>query len=473
MQPQRLMVAMAAALASACATAPRDAGFADLSRTVAERTQQPLHWDPKQAVGTPDDGQILPLLKETLTAERAVELSFAHNRDLQATLEELGLARAELLAATTIRNPVFHIEARFPGDPKIPIEFGLAQTLVDFLNRGSRKRLGLAQFEMARNRVTAAVVNFGAEVRTDYYDLLAARRVLARHQTILAVQEAAAELAIRQHTSGNITDLDLENEQARYETVKLEHARVQLTELQAREALIRDLGLLQPVQLALPDDFPAIPESEMTREQLEQQLVAQRMDVTIARSELEAAAQAAGIARTEFLDELALGVHYEREPDGKRTMGPELEIPIPVFDRGSPARQRARARLRQAQQRFAALTVNARSQGREALERLLEARSRVSYLREVVVPRRQRILQLTLTRYNAMLVSPYELLQARQNLASAEREEVLATRDYWQARSGLDTTLAGVSSFAVERAGGESRRPDMASQPTQKEAKEH
>ena len=466
-------VALGAVLVSSCASAPRDAGFGDVSRTVTQQTRQPLSWDPKQPVREPDDARILPLLQHEITADEAVQIVFDNNRDLQATLEGLGIARADLLAATTIRNPLFHIEVRFPGEPKVPLEFGIAQTLVDLISRGSRKRLGLAEFEMARTRVTAEVVNFAAEVRSDYYDLLAARRVLARHDAILRAQEAAAELAQRQHASGNITDLDLENEQARYETVKLEHARVQLMELQAREQLIRDFGLLRPVELDLPDDFPALPEAEITRDELEQQLVTWRMDIVIARGELQAAAAAAGVARTAFLDELTLGGHYEREPDGKRTIGPELEVPIPIFDRGSPARQKARARLRQAQQRFAALTVNARSQGREALERLMEARARTIYMRDVVVPRRQRILQLTLTRHNAMLVGAFELLEARQNLASAEREEVLSSRDYWRARTALESTLAGVASFEVERAGGETRRPDMTAQPTQEEAKEH
>jgi cobalt-zinc-cadmium efflux system outer membrane protein len=469
----QLAAAFLLALTSACASAPRDAGFGDVSRAVAEQARQPLKWDPSTPVTPADDAAIAAALREELTADRAVEIAFAHNRDLQASLEELGVARADLLAATTIRNPVFHIEARFPGDPKIPIEFGLVQTLVDIINRGNRKKAGQARFEMTRDRVTGGVVNFAAAVRMDYFELLAARRVLARHQTMLAAQEAATELAQRQHAAGNLDDLDFENEQARYETVKLEHARVQLAELQAREQLFRDLGLQGPVELDLPDDFPTVPKGEISREELERQIVARRLDLQIARAELQAAAAAAGVAKTEWLDELALGVHYEREPDGKRTMGPELEIPIPLFDRGSPARQRARAQLRQVQQRYAALAVNARSQAREAYEALLEARSRMTYMREVVVPRRQRILQLTLTRYNAMLVGPYELLQARQNLAGAEREEVVATRDYWRARTGLDTTLAGVSRFSVRGEGGEPRATSLAAPPSQQETKEH
>jgi cobalt-zinc-cadmium efflux system outer membrane protein len=465
---------LCALLLGACATAPKDAGFGDVSRTVAEQVQAPLAWDPSQPVKDPDDTAMAALLAGELTAERAVEVAFAHNRDLQATLDGLGVARADMLQATSVRNPIFHIEARFPADPKVPIELGVAQTLVDLLSRGSRKAKAQAEFDIVRTRVAAAVVNFAAEVRGDWLDLLAARRVLDRHQVLLRTQAAATELAQRQHAAGNVTDLDLEHEQARYETVKLEHARVQLAELAAREQLLRDLGLPQPVELDLPDEFPALPAADPSGEEVEAQLLARRMDLQIARAELGAAAAAAGIAKTAFLDEMTLGVHYESEPDGKKTFGPELEIPIPLFDRGSPARQRAHARLRQAQQRLAALGVNARSQAREARERLAEARARASYLREVVVPRRQRILQLTLTRYNAMLVGPYDLLEARQEMARSERDEIAALRDYWRARTDMETTLAGVGTFTVERSGGRlARQDDPGSTNTPQDTKEH
>jgi cobalt-zinc-cadmium efflux system outer membrane protein len=469
----RWLAAASVVVATGCASAPKDAGFGDVQRVVGEHARQPLTWDPSAPIVPSDDAAIAARLVDPIDADQAVEIAFAHNRDLQATLEDLGIARAELLVATTLRNPVFHIESRFIGDPKVPIEVGLVQTLVDFISRGPRKRLGQAQFEIARTRVAAAVVSFAAEVRSNFYDLVAARRVLARHQTILQAQEASAELAQRQHAAGNIEDLDLENEQARYEAVKLEHARVQLAELSARERVFRDLGLAGPVELKISEDFPELPAEEPSREEIEKQALARRLDLQIARGQLDAAAQAAGVARTEFLDELTLGVHYEREPDGKTTAGPELELPIPIFDRGSPARQRAQARVRQAQQRYLALSVNARSLTREAYEALLEARSRAAYIRDVVVPRRQRILQLSLVRYNAMLVSPYDLLQARQNVASAEREQILATRDYWRARIALEAALAGVAGFAVERQGGQSRRVDLSQPASQQTAKEH
>jgi outer membrane protein, heavy metal efflux system len=446
---------LAASALSACASVPRDSGFAEVQRTVAEETHQPVQWEASRPVSPLDDAAVAALLEGELTADRAVQVAFANNRDVQATFEDLGIARAELIAASTIRNPLVHGEIRFPADPVHPFEFGLTKSLLDLLQLGSRKKQGRALLAAAQVRVSAAVINFAGEVRTRYFDLLAARKVLARQETILKTQEAAAELARRQHDSGNISDLDLENEQARYEQVKLDHARAALDELQARELLTARLGLVQRAELMLPDEFPQPPDAEMTDEEVATQVTARRLDIRMARREIDAAQAALGLARTAALEGIEVGGHLEREPEGTKTSGPSVEVPIPIFDRGAAHKTRARAMLRQAQQRLAALTATARAEGRAARERLLEARSRATYLREIVIPRRDRILKLTQLEYNAMQRGVFQLLEARRSLVDAQREEVIATRDYWVARTELESALLGVSQFSIRREGSE------------------
>jgi len=450
-------IAWAALLAGACASVPRDSGFADVRSTIVAETKQPLEWDPSRPVAPPDDASLGSLLAEPLTVERAVEVAFAHNRDVQATLEELGIARGDLIAASSVRNPLAHGELRFPPNPIRPFEVGLTKSLLDLLQLGSRKKLGRAQFEAAQVRVTAAILGFASEVRGSYYELLAARQVLVRRGTLLRAQQAAAELAGRQHQAGNISDLDLENEQARYGQVKLDQARAELDELEARERLIARLGLQGRAELQLPDAFPEAPASEESEEDIVAQLPARRLDLRIAEREIEAAQRSLGIAGKALLEGATLGAHYEREPQGPHTTGPSLEVPIPLFDRGAAQKTRARAQLRQALQRHAALLATARSEARAVRERVLEARARAAYLREVVIPRRDRILKLTQLEYNAMLKGPFQLIEARQGLASAERDEILATRDYWIARTQLDATLLGVSQFSVRREAKEAR----------------
>lgn len=432
-----------------CVSVPRDAGIGEVRKVVEEQSGQRLAWSPAQPIELPVDETLKPLLEGELTVERAVEIALTHNRNLLATLEELGVARADLIAASTVRNPVFDGEIRFPGDLRNPFELGITQTLVDLFQLPRRRALGQAAFETARLRVAGAVLGFAAGVRADYYTLQAAQAALAQQRTITSAAEAAAELARRQHDAGNISDLDLENEQALYETAKLDLARAELDEAQSRERLLADLGSLQARPLTLPAQaLPAEGGQERSLEEVEAAFPS-RIDVSIAQAEVEAARRALPLARSSAYDELALGVTHEREADGETATGPSVAIPIPIFDRGLAGRTRAAASLRRAEQRLHGLTATARSEARAARERLLEARARADYLRTVVVPRRQRILSLTQLEYNSMLRGVYDVLRARQGLSDALREQVMAVRDYWLARTGLESAMSGVSGFSA------------------------
>lgn len=459
-----------ALLAAGCASVPRDAGVAEVRRMVKEQSGLEVAWSPDQPIEPPDDARLQPLLQGELTADRAVEIALAHNRDLLAAFEELGVARADLIAASTVRNPVLDGEVRFPGKP---FEIALTQTLIDLFQLRKRRTLGQAQFEAARLRVTGAVIGFAAEVRADYYTLQAAQQVLAQQRTITEAAEASAELARRQHEAGNISDLDLESEQALYEQAKLDLARTELDELQARERLLADLGSLQILPLALPAQAaPAEGAEESSLEEVEASLQ-RRLDLSLAQAEVEAARRALPLARSSIYDELSLGVHHEREPEGEGTTGPALAVPIPLFDRGLAGQARAVATLRRAEQRLHALAVTARSEARAARERLLEARARADYLRTVVVPRRQRILALTQLEYNAMLRGVFDLIRARQGLAGAQREQVLALRDYWLARTGLEAAMSGATGFSVRPERSELPSLELFEPSRQQESQEH
>jgi cobalt-zinc-cadmium efflux system outer membrane protein len=447
-RPPAVVLLLAAALtAGGCASVPRDAGIADVQRMVSERGGQPLEWDPGAPISAPaSDEAVLSQLAGELSVERAVEVALANNRGLRATLEELGIARADLIAASTVRNPVFDFEIHFPGEPFRPYEAAVTKTLVDLLRLRGRRAAGRAAFEAARAQVAGSVLAFAAGVRRDYYELQAAQQVLAQQRTVAEAAAAAAELAMGQHRAGNVTDLDLEREQARYESAKLDLARAEVEEIAARERLVADLGLLGPVPLALP--APELPAGEeRSAEEVEAALGA-RLDVEMARAEVESARRALPIARGAAVDDLEVGVHWDRESGGEHSRGPTATIPIPLFDRGLAGRARAVSTLRRAEQRLWAAEVGARAAARAARERLLEARARAEYLRDVVVPRRQRILALTQLEYHAMQRGPYDVLAARQELADAERRRVLALRDYWAARTGLDAVLSGAEAFA-------------------------
>lgn len=405
---------------------------------MALRSNQDLQWD----TATSDD-RTRSMLGDDLTADEAVAIAVAHNPRLQVTLAELGIARADLIEASTITNPLLELEVRFPSEPFRAYELRLAQSLIELIQLPRRRALGRAAFDAAQLRVTSNVLGFAADVRTSYYNLLAATQHVERSRTAAAAAQAAAEVAIKQHQAENITDLDLENEQAQYEQTRLDLARAERRRLVAHEALLRAMGIADG-GWQLPATFPELPASELDQAELETLAAQQRLDLAIAQRELEIAQRQVPLSRLAALGEVVVDVHYQREPSGEHTVGPGIELPIPIFNNGRAARSRAEARYLRARQVVAALNAESSSLLRTASAVVGEARSRVEYYRDVVLPRRKRIVELTKLEHNAMLVGVFQLLQARQNEVQAERDYIDAQRDYWSARTNLDRALQGI-----------------------------
>jgi cobalt-zinc-cadmium efflux system outer membrane protein len=428
-----------------CATIPRDAGLSDVRNEVTTRSNQNVTM--RQPTTTDDESARTMLQGRKLDAETAVAVALANDPRVQIELAQLGLARADLIEASTIRNPIFSGEIRFPGSPARPYEIALTQSILDIAQLPRRRAAGQAAFEAAKLRVASAVLSIAADVRTDFFDLLAASQHVAANRAITEAARAAADLAQRQHQAGNITDLDLENQQAQYEQAKIDLARSEEEVLLARESLIRAMGLRDAsLEWQIADDFPSPSGVEPSEADLMPLLATRRLDIAAARHEVEAAERLLPVARLSGVGEIDAGIHRERDAEGPTTTGPELSVPIPIFNRGRAARARAEAQLLVNRQRLAAITAAASSEARAARDRVVAARSRVEYYRDVLIPRRQRILALTQLEHNAMVAGFYQLIQARQSEANARRDYIDAQRDYWIARTNLDRVLNGVSS---------------------------
>lgn len=138
-----------------------------------------------------------------------------------------------------------------------------------------------------------------------------------------------------------------------------------------------------------------------------------------------------------------LGADAEREPEGDWTVGPAIELPVPIFDQGQADVASAVAQLRGSRERYRALAVKIRSEVRRAWMRAEAARGRAEHYRRVVLPLRRRIVEETQLRYNAMLAGVFELLQAKRDEIEAGRAYVETLTEYWVARSELERAVGG------------------------------
>ena len=429
-----------------CASTNPKAAFGDVNKTVTARTGESVQW--RNDSSSNELAQALaPLLQTNLTARSAVSVALLNNRSLQAGFEEIGISQAELAQASRLHNIELTGSWRFPDQPPsaADIEYSAAGNLLDLLTLPAREKIAAGNLEQTKQEVADKVLQLAADTQTAFYDLQAQEELVERLQVMLEVNAAGADFAQRQSDAGNINDLELHNQQAPAIQSQLDLMQAKAEAQTEREHLNRLLGLEgEQIHWRIADELPALPEKELSLTNLESLAVRQRLDLAAARSQAEAIAAALRLKEhTRFIPGLNLGVDTERMPDGQRVTGPTLGLELPIFDQGQPAVAKLTAESRQANDRYAALEVNVRSEVRAARAALLAARATAALAQDKLLPLRQKILVETLRQYNAMQKSSYDLLLAKVQEQMAEQTCILALRDYWTARVALERAVGG------------------------------
>jgi cobalt-zinc-cadmium efflux system outer membrane protein len=434
---------LSAGTLAGCAHVDPNPAFADLARTVHLRTGKRVQWNRGSAQDAQAQAAVASLLGRPVNADSAVQIALLNNHSLQATYEELGIAQADLVEAGLLRNPLFTFEKRFPGQA---LEADLFKEFIDLLLLPLRKRIAAAQFEAAKLRVGHEVLMTAAEVRAAFYEHQGDQQLVDLRKTVADATERSAETALKMHEAGNLRDLDLASEQATNAQAKIELAKAQAGAVQSREKLNKLMGAFgTQTNWTVAPRLPELPGSDISTSQLESRAIQQRLDLAAARQQFVAEARARGIARAEaILQGAEIGGHYEHEIEGSvHSIGPSVNVPIPIFNQGQPASARANAKTRQAAQRYLALAADIRSDVRAARDKMLLARRQVAYFKSTALPMRTRVTQESQLQYNAMQITPFQLLQAKQEEVKAGADYVEALRDYWVARAELEKAVGG------------------------------
>ena len=433
---------LGAGVLAGCAHVDPNPAFRELANTVHLRTGKRVQWNRGTAEDAQAQAAVSSLLSRPLTAESAVQIALLNNHTLQATYEELGIAQADLVEAGLLRNPIFTFERRFPGQAA---EIDLLKEFIDIVLLPLRKRIAAAQFEAAKLRVGHEILKTAAEVRAAFYEHQGDQQLVDLRKTVAEATERSAETALKMKEAGNLRNLDLANEQATHAQAKIELAKAQSEAVQSREKLNKLMGAFgAQTNWTVASRLPELPGGEVSTSQLESRAIQQRLDLAAARQQFIAEARARGIARAEaILEKAEFGAHYEREIEGTYSIGPSVNVPIPIFNQGQPASARASAKMRQAGQRYLALAADIRSDVRAARDKMLLSRREVEYFKSTALPTRTRVTEESQLEYNAMQIGPFQLLQAKQEEVKTGAESVEALRDYWVARAELEKAVGG------------------------------
>jgi len=347
-------------ISSGCVAVDRQAGFADVAKEIRDRTGHEIRWIDGPEAESQIAEFIRTRLQEPLSLESATQIALLNNRGLQATLEELGIACADLVQAGLLWNPSIFASARFPDQAPsgTNFEFTIVQDVLDVLLIPLRKELAEAKVEQTRRRVADEALSLVTEVKRAYYVFVGAKQMAATLQVKTDAADAGSEFAQRLNDAGNITDLDLAKEQALRAEARLDLARAGSEVMEARERMNALLGLWgDDTRWNAVDELPKLPSADPPLEHLEFVAIAQRMDLRASRRQVSIVERALALTRAGLLTSVELGVSTERDTGGQVVTGPTLQLDLPIFDQRQAQIARLESQLRQARHRLSALAV--------------------------------------------------------------------------------------------------------------------
>jgi outer membrane protein TolC len=436
-----------ALLLAGCATFSSDAGMQAVSGIAARELGKDALKIGSEETAAAAQARVRRLLASILSPDAAVQIALLNNPGLQAAYNELGIAEAATVEASLPPNPTLSI-SRLSTPVELDIERRVAGDILALATLPARANIAADRFRQAQLRAAEETLRVAAEARRNYYHAVASRHLVTLLTNASSAAEASAKLARQLGETGAMNKLDQAREQAFYVDVTTQLIAARQRAASEREALIRSLGLWgKEVEFKLPDTLPALPRRLRTLPAIETEAIRRRVDLKIARIEIETLAKSYGLTNaTRFINLLDVaGVsRTQREGGASGTGGGvEVELQVPIFDFGETRLRQAGESYAQAVNRLTEKAVNVRSEARDAYRAYRSAYDIAVRYRDQALPLRQTITDEILLRYGAMQLDVFTLLtEARQRVA-VNIAGIQAQRDFWLASTDLDAAITG------------------------------
>ena len=334
-----------------------------------------------------------------LTLEGAIRLALDSNPQLRAADSQIASAAGRAYQSKLWSNPELELSAEdwptggggFADAKKL---MGVSQT-VPFPGKkkldGSIGRLGVRVSEAEYGLRKVELVR---EVKTAFFEVLAAGRLVEVARELVAVSQSSATTARKRVQAGAAAD----QEQLRAE-IPLEEARTELAGFEREQEISRQkLAML----LGRPD-LHAAPVSGVLAETANlsllqdrpSQWLARHPSVLAARATKERAEAESRRARLEPYPDVKLGAAGGQEAGGAGSIVQfMLTVPMPIIDRSKGRKQEARANVSVAEAELAAVEQRLLRDWGMASQRLRTAVEQVANYRERILPRANEALRL-------------------------------------------------------------------------------
>lgn len=375
------------------------------------------------------------VLDDGVTADEAVAVALWNSPAFELALADLGIARAELVDAGLLRNPILSL--LFPVGPK-QLEWTLQLPVDVIWQRPRRVRAADLNLQSVGERLVSQALVLVADVRQAFADAVIAEQRLALAGENAAVARQLAAIADARLRAGDISDL--EARAARNDAAQIAADQRFLAHERdvARTNLFALIGLAPMPSAPLQDD-PNPPPCRVDAGLVETAL-ASRPDVRAAELAIEAAAGRASWERSRLLTFMATLDANGAGIQGYE-MGPGLIAELPVLSRNQGLIQRADADVIRVSQAYRAVRFQVATDVRLAAIRLEQSQEAARIWSADIVPSLETEGRQASGAYQAGELALLSVLDANRRLLAARGRELDVNASVRRARVLLERSL--------------------------------
>ena len=402
-----------------------------------------------QAADSPAPPPPVSSATNVLTLDGAVRLALENNPELRASSGRIDAAAGRAYQSKLWTNPELTLSAEdWPvsgggdfSDSKQTI--GVAQT-IPFPGKKKRDRqIGVSGIRLSEADLTLRRVELVRDVKSAFYQVLAAERLVDVAAELVKVAESSASTARKRVAAGAAAD----QEQLRAE-IPLEQARTELSGFQrelttARQTLALLLG--RPDLTEAPVSGALAETASLTLlDQGPEQWLSSHPSVVAVKTSRDRAELELRRARLEPYPDVRMGVAGGRIGEtGQSIIQMGLSIPLPIIDRSKGKKQEAQANVRIAEADQVAVEQRLLREWGTASKRFRTAVEQVASYRERILPKADEALRLVQAGFEQGKFGFIDLLDTQRTTAEARLAYQQKLLELSVAQAELESLAAG------------------------------
>jgi outer membrane protein, heavy metal efflux system len=370
--------------------------------------------------------------RQSIDFSAALELAKKNNPDWKSAEQEVEIARGKLTTARLISpfNPVLEGQAgprNIPGE-KNGADYGVGVSME--LEVAGQRGLRIGEAEKNLQRAEATVKDFArtftAKLARAFYQALFGRERVSLLRRVESLNQRLHEVTRIKFEAGDVSGLELNVAAVRYGRTRKETLD---GERELRQALLELRRLVGVEESIAPVGELPITAPPVSLQQALERARANRPDLAAKSRELERAESEIALRRREIFPNPSVGVFFNREATGDKTVLGGLSIPLPFFNRRQGELESLEARKVQARAELLALEKEIRKEVDQVLNQWATASESFQLFQKEIIERIEENFKLLEAAYRERKIDFPQVLIMENDLISANL-------------SYLDTSLA-------------------------------